>query len=160
MATGLGGNNEEQAKILVVNAPLPPSGVDLKFLKVERNHIIFHADVPLILHNLDALEWKDTQYLKRTFKTPPTSRQWNPQQTPYSFPCCLLEFGPAVSLLPDKIIVINWWLNLTKEQQKATWEMLKVYFLRPTVSAELINQYNPNDPKVQGVLDKQPLRVK
>jgi hypothetical protein len=44
MGTDPGGNNEEQAKRLVFKAPLPPSGVDSKFLKVEKNHIVFHAD--------------------------------------------------------------------------------------------------------------------
>ena len=58
MVTGLVGNNEEQAERLVVNAPLPPSGVDSKLLNVERNRVVFHADMPAILHELDAPVWR------------------------------------------------------------------------------------------------------
>jgi hypothetical protein len=155
MGADLGGNNEEEAKQLVLKAPLPPSLVESKFLKVEKNHFVYHADVPAILNTLDAPKWKDTLYLKRTFKPPLTGCQQNSWHTQYHFPCFLLEFGPAALSLSKRLIVINWWLNLTREQQEATWERLKLYFLHPTVLAEQINQCNPpNDPKVKGILEK------
>jgi hypothetical protein len=158
--TGVDGTNEAQAKRLVVGARLPPSAIETKFLKVERNHVMFHADAPAVLHNLGAPEWKESSYLKRHFTLPPKGRQRTPQQAHYSFPTCLLVFGPAASSLCERLIIINCWLNLAKDQQKVTWKMLKTYFLRPTVSAELLNQYNPDDPKVQGILDNRMLRVK
>jgi hypothetical protein len=74
-----------------------------------------------------------------------------------------LVFSPAATSLQERLIVINWWLNLTKEEQDAIWNKLNKYFYAPNVSAELLNQYDPKKPNAIGVadtLDLQKTRVK
>ena len=151
-------NSEEQAKRLVIDERLPPSGIDRKFVKVERDHTVFHSSVPPALGDLKAPEWKKAAVLKSTFTKPATGKQRKRQQSPLRFPFCLLVFGPAATSLQERLIVINWWLNLTKEEQDAVWKKLNKYFCAPNVSAELLNQYDPKKPKAIGMADTLELR--
>ena len=106
MASGLGRNGEVQAERLVVHGTLPASGIDSKFVRVERNQKVFCADVPPLLRNRDAPDWNNARYLKQTFTTPPTGRQRKRQESPLAFPYCLLTFGPTASSLRERLIVV------------------------------------------------------
>lgn len=140
---------------LVVGAALPPSGLDNKFLKVSRDSKVYHAEPPSVLHQMDAPDWKDAQYLRRTFTKPPTRRQKKPQQSHYAFPICLILLCDSVR---ERLIVINEWLNMSKEKQKEANAQFSRLFVTPSKSAELSIQYDPENPKAIGRADKLELR--
>jgi hypothetical protein len=54
------------------------------------------------------------------------------KKTDLVFPVCMLLGAKTLS---DRMIVINWWCNLTAEQQAEQKEQLSKSFKRPTVSA-------------------------
>lgn len=146
---------------LVVGKNLPPSGIDSKYLKVERTEMTtFWAEVttPAVLHDLDAQEWRNSRFLKKTFTKPPTGRARKPQQTSRVFPFCLLVFGPAKASLHERLIVVNYWLNLTKKKQDNKWKEISRLFARPNKSAELLWQYDERNPRAVGIFDGAELR--
>jgi hypothetical protein len=71
------------------------------------------------------------RYLKDTFKK---SQGGRPKKADHVFPVCLLM---GATILSDRMIVINWWCNVTAEQQAEQKEQLFKSFKRPTVSASL-----------------------
>ena len=75
------------------------------------------ADTPLVLHDIDASEWKKNDFLKDVFKKPSTrlSKKLRVEAakdklvtTPLVFPQCLLL---GAKTLNDWLVIINWWLN-------------------------------------------------
>lgn len=160
MASETGENNGEMATPLVVGHKLPPSAVDKKFVDVKRDHVVYWDALPQELQDLNAPKWKRASFLKKSFTTPPTGHQTTRQKSPLKFPFCLLTFGPAATCVRERLIVVNWWLNLSKDEQEAVWESVRRLFFHPTVSADLLNPVNPNDPKAVGSADKMPLRKK
>jgi hypothetical protein len=74
------------------------------------------------------------------------------------FPFCLLAFGPAGTSLRERLIVVNWYLNLSDDERKAVWDNVKVRFITPTKSPKLFNEYDPANPKAIGIGDTVALR--
>jgi hypothetical protein len=65
----------------------------------------------------------------------------------------LLAFGPVGTLLCKWLIVVNWYLNLSDDEQKAVWDNVKVRFITPMKSPKLFNEYDPENPKAIGIRD-------
>ena len=57
-------NDEEQAQALVAGQLLPPSGLDSKYIRVERTHGVFWDTAPPPLQDLTVPEWSDSAYFK------------------------------------------------------------------------------------------------
>lgn len=152
-------NGQAEAEQLVVGATLPPSGIDRVYVHVQRDHKVLCTYVPPELQILNAPEWQDGNYLKNTFTKPHSGTAKPRHKTHLQFPYCLLVFGPAATSLRERLIVINWWLNLSKKEQKdVTASVIRRRFLRPSKSSELILSADPNNPKAIGSADTQELR--
>jgi hypothetical protein len=60
--------------------------------------------------------------------------------------------------LRERLIVINWYLNLSDDEQKAVWDNVKVHFITPMKLPKLFNEYDPANPKAIGIGDTVALR--
>ena len=158
MTNSLSENDEEQATMLVFGQPLPPSSLDKKFVEVKRHHKVIWAEAPPVLQDLNAPEWMSTPFLKNTFRLPRTGRQRKGSEVSQKFPYCLLAFGSAGTSLRERLIVVNWYLNLSDDERKAVWDNVKVRFITPTKSPKLFNEYDPANPKAIGIGDTVALR--
>ncbi len=58
----------------------------------------------------------------------------------------------------DRLIIINWCVQLSSQQQKDRWIVYKKDFAKPTVSAEIKVAFNPRLPRLAGALDQAPQR--
>ena len=154
MATG---DDENVQHELVKGGRLPPSLVE--FVEVEEDHIVFYVEEDLEEYMKDTKSnfWQSTLELKEKFKLPAGTlpRQRVDRQVTLAFPYCLLIMAPT---LPGRLIVINWWLNLSHDKQKEKWAFLKTKFERPRVSTVRNYEYNEVDPMYRGVADGQELR--
>jgi hypothetical protein len=70
-----------------------------------------------------------------------------------------VAFGPAQTCLRERMIVVNWWLNLDRDEQAAKLADVAKLFKEPRVSAQLWNNYDPSKPKAIGVFDDCDLRM-
>ena len=98
-------NDTEQFDPLHVGELLPPSKIDAKFARVDRDHKVYHNIPPHPLEDMNATEWKDNSFLRKAFKTPRTGRQRKDQESPYAFPCCILACGAAAESEHKRMIV-------------------------------------------------------
>jgi hypothetical protein len=99
------------------------------------------ADTPLVLHDINASEWKKNDFLKDVFKKPSaclSKRSVVLEQQKTNLLQLHLFFLSAFFLaktLNDRLVIINWWLNQSKEQQQEHSKNFKVTFSHPTKSA-------------------------
>ena len=116
---------------------LPPLSTSTKnqlngyYLPDFRNSKVFYRvnDLPPDLNDLDAPGWKDAPRLKKLLKMNNIGKK---KSTYYSFPLCLIR--TAVTL-EDRMTMINYWLNLSKEKQQSHRKRFAMHFLHPTISA-------------------------
>jgi hypothetical protein len=158
MTNSLSENNEEQATMLVFDQPLLPSLLDKKFVEVKQHHKVIWAKALPVLQDLNAPEWMSTPFLKNAFRLPCTGHQRKGSEVSQKFPYCLLAFVPVGTLLCKQLIVINWYLNLSDDEQKAVWDNVKVHFITPMKSPKLFNEYDLANPKAIGIGDTGALR--
>ena len=57
-------NDEEKPEELVISQLLPPSGLDTKYIRVDRTHGVFWDTAPPPLQDLTAPEWSDSAFCK------------------------------------------------------------------------------------------------
>jgi hypothetical protein len=118
------------------------------------------ADTPLVLRDIDASEWKKNDFLKDTFKKP-SARLSKKRRvagakdklvtTPLVFPQCLLL---GAKTLKDRLVVVNWWLNQSKEQQQEASPLP----LRLNARGSAIAEERGIAPKIVSILDNQQLK--
>jgi hypothetical protein len=129
-----GDKNDPQPLVLGAS-PLPNvSSSDLHYpLTNLENATVLHSleGLPEELRNLESVRWKDNAFLKETFKKPARPKG-KTKASETVFPQCLII---ATKTLKDRLIVINWWLSLTREEQKHHKDNLRNVYSRPTVSA-------------------------
>jgi len=89
------------------------------------------GNVPAILKDIGAKEWKDSSFLKSTFKAP-SRKKPRTRMVSSIFPSVLLD---QAKNLVDRLIVVNWWLNQSHIDMAAHWKVLDVCFSRPRVSS-------------------------
>lgn len=127
---------------LVKGQPLPPpkqqtiaalNGFELDNMS-DCKVIYTGEDVPGNLQAMDSLSWKDSKYLKKTFKRLVENdgefKCW--KEVNRRFPGALLF---AAYHMTDRLILINWWIQQSKEELKKADVTLYCLFVRPSVSA-------------------------
>ena len=139
-------NGEGKAAALVKGQRLPPSALDSKYAQVQRNHVVYWDCAPGLFSDIHSPEWKNGKKVKEVFTKPPVPPQVKAQVSKLQFPYCLLVFGPAATSMRERLIIINWWLNMTHEEQKNAWANIKKHFLAPTNSTYLMPQRDESNP--------------
>jgi len=151
--------NQETATALVRGEPLPASPIDRLFIDVKRDMkvLLTADDVPLHMHDLSDIAWCNAGHLKNIFKIPAGTfnRQVKSRPSKLIFPYCLLVMSKTLN---DRLIVVNWWLQLSHEQQKQRWAVFKEKFCQPRTSATRKYEYNKLDPRYRGVADNEVIR--
>ena len=151
--------DEDHDRQLAKGNSLPASIVE--FVDVKEDHAVFHVedDLQEFMKDLNNNFWQDTKELRNTFKIPAGTlpRQRVARKVQLAFPYCLLAMATT---LTERLIVVNWWMNLTHEEQKEKYAFLKTKFDRPRASTARVYEYNRDDPQYQGVADDLELRKK
>lgn len=116
-------------------------------------------DVPLAMReDLDTPEWKKNEILKNLFKILAAncgSGSRKPKCVTKMFPIGLLLFK-----VHERMILVNWWIQLNGKEQDTKWEFYNKIFLSPRTSPNLMNRYDCRNPKAIGRLDSLVLREK
>jgi len=84
------------------------------------------------MKNINAPEWKDAGRIKNIFRKRGPNRGKIVERI---FPYCLLRYGNAGKSMHQLMIVANWYLNLTAEENKEMWEKFRKNLQRPRVCA-------------------------
>jgi len=118
-----------------VGDPLPAFSVGTSFPfplpGLRKSTIIFPIhNLPIQLQNIDGESWNDQAFLKETFKIP-TKRNGIYKKVDLNFPACLLL---DCSTVEDRAILANWWIGMSKQEQKDVREWLKEFYVTPTSS--------------------------
>ena len=148
---------------LVKGQKLPPSSLDRRFIKIERDMIVHVTDddVPLFLKALLPSDWKKDSNLRSDFLLylkPGEKATKKKRQSPIVFPYALLDLAIQTKSLHEVLIVVNYWLNLTKDEQKAKWVAIRTMFVEPRRSSKLLHVYDPEKPQAVGIFDEQRFR--
>lgn len=147
--------------LLEKGSSLPPSTLGREFVDVKRTMVVHYNENDLEEHMKDLGDgfWKDSSSLRAKFKIPVGTflRQRIPRPVKLNFPYCLLA---STSTLRERLIVINWWINLSHVEQQAKRDFLKTKFEKPSVSAIRIYEYDRSNPNYIGVADSLALRGK
>ena len=86
------------------------------------------------MKNINAPEWKDAGRIKKIFrKRGPNNNRGKIVER--IFPYYLFCYGNAGRSIHQLIIVVDWYLNLTAEENKETWEKVRKNLQRPRVCA-------------------------
>ena len=124
---------------LVKGQRLPPisSASDIPYLNTKALRqlkvVITEANVPTELKDLKSDYWRDSTFVKDKFKF------WQGyKKTPRVFPFALLD---SAKTLRDRLIVVNWWLGQTKEQQAQHWAVIRTIFSRPQRSSSPLGKW-------------------
>jgi hypothetical protein len=91
--------------------------------------IYINSYIPKLLQSFDADSWPNSQYLKKTFTRRPNGKN---KTTNLIFLAGLLC---AASTLRDRVIRVNYWLNLSKDSQSLHQDCFKTHLLHPTMNA-------------------------
>jgi hypothetical protein len=98
-------------------------------------------------------KWGQPEYLKQIFKRPsPTGRLSSKYRI---IPPCLLLLCKT---LEDRLIVINWWIQLTDEERKNYAKRYLTEFEHPNTSCRLKDKYDPLNPSLVGIMDTRDVR--
>jgi hypothetical protein len=95
---------------------------------------LYYNDVP------PTVDWGDPSSINRSF--PPLRRYGK-----FVIPSCLLL---EVRTEEEKLVVINYWRSLRQEQQKVVKDLIRRYYVRPSISNERMN-WNRSQTKVKSV---------
>ena len=132
-------------------------------MKIER-HMIVHViedDVPPFMKALHRADWQKNQNLRSDFiiyKKIGNRSTKKQRQSPLIFPYALIDLAIETKSLREVLIIINYWLNLTKEEQKEKWNALRMLFVEPRRSSKRLHRYNPEKPQAVGIFDEQRFR--
>jgi len=151
--------NNNHDRQLVKGGSLPVSMVEFVDVKEDHKVVYIEDDLQEFMKDINNNFWQDAKELKKTFKLPAGTlpRQRVARQVNLAFPYCLLA---TATELHERLIVVNWWLNLNHDSQKEKYAFLKTKFDRPRASTIRTYEYNKDDPRYQGVADNLELRKK
>lgn len=139
---------------------MPLSLLDKKCVSVKRGMKVVYTEDDVqepLRSDLQDPGWKDTKALTRVFKAP-GKRAGTTRVVTIMFPYCLFDYGAARIPLRERMIVVNWWLQLTADFQRSKMRFLKTQFLFTRQSGQLSNQYDAAHPKATGIFDTDALR--
>ena len=139
---------------LVPGEPLPASSTTFVDVKEDTMKVFYgENDLDEFMKSIKDNFWQDSNDLRAKFKIPPgtlSTRQKKARLVDSVFPYCLVQ---SAQTLRERLIVINWWLNLSKDEQKAKKAFLKEKFERPGASTKWIYEYDSNNNRYTGIAD-------
>lgn len=146
-------NSDFASTLLVKGRPLPPlkqhtiaalNSFELKKFSHCRT-LYTEEDIPMALADVKSPNWSNNPYLMDVFKRHKTITDKNgitrriKKKLSIGFPKCLLF---AAHDMTDRIILINWWLQQSIEEQREVKKAFRYFFLRPSKSATPL-KYGP-----------------
>ena len=123
--------------VLVKGKRLPniSSASDIPFLKHKLRRLkVIHteADVPPEMRDLNSDLWRKAGFVKNKFR----AKGWKPVAR--VFPFALLD---QAKTLTDRMIVVNWWIQQSPEQQAELWKVIRTIFTRPQRSSSPLGKW-------------------